>query len=86
MLLIIYGVPITLLDLTITIVTGYKNLVDRHETRQAAWQMPGWDECVLRTGKHDAIGWHLKLLFVIVPLIRHMETKILSPTKYSPLQ
>lgn len=65
MLLITYGVLSVLLNLTITtitIITGYKNLVDRHETRQAAWQMPGWDECVLRTGKHDPIGWHLKLI------------------------
>ena len=65
MLLITYGVLSVLLNLTITtitIITGYKNLVDRHETRQAAWQMPGWDECVLRTGKHDPIGWYLKLI------------------------
>lgn len=40
---------------------AYKDLKDRKETRQAAWEQPGWDECVRRT----------------VPLIRHMESRIL---------
>ena len=29
---------------------AYNDLEDRHETRQAAWEFPGWDECVVRTG------------------------------------
>ena len=29
---------------------AYKDLPDRKEQRQAAWQFPGWDECVVRTG------------------------------------
>ena len=30
---------------------SYKDFVDRQDTiRQEAWHMPGWDECVLRTG------------------------------------
>ncbi|XP_041347861.1 protein NipSnap-like [Gigantopelta aegis] len=49
---------------------GYKDLQTRKETREAAWQRPGWDECVAYT----------------VPLIRHMESKILIPTPFSPLQ
>ena len=31
--------------------TAYKNLEDRSNTRQRAWEFPGWDECVVRTGK-----------------------------------
>ena len=30
---------------------AYKDLHDRTETRQAAWEFPGWDECVVRTGE-----------------------------------
>ncbi|CAI8057824.1 Protein NipSnap homolog 1 [Geodia barretti] len=48
----------------------YKSLQDRDETRQSAWAFPGWDECVRRT----------------VPLIHEMESSILLPTAYSPLQ
>ncbi|KAL4224175.1 Nipsnap [Mactra antiquata] len=48
----------------------YKDLQTRKETREAAWQKPGWDEVVQYT----------------VPLIRHMETRILVPTPFSPLQ
>ncbi|XP_065904426.1 protein NipSnap homolog 1-like [Dysidea avara] len=40
---------------------AYKDLKDRKETRQLAWEQPGWDECVRQT----------------VPLIRHMESRIL---------
>ena len=29
---------------------AYKDLVDRQEMRQEAWSVPGWDECVMRTG------------------------------------
>lgn len=29
---------------------AYKDLEDRVETRQAAWEFPGWDECVVKTG------------------------------------
>ncbi|XP_064612200.1 protein NipSnap-like isoform X1 [Liolophura sinensis] len=49
---------------------GYKDLQTRKETREAAWQKPGWDECVAYT----------------VPLIRHMQSRILIPTPFSPLQ
>ena len=31
-------------------VAAYKDLQDRVETRKAAWDMPGWDECVVKTG------------------------------------
>lgn len=48
----------------------YKGLQDRNNTRQSAWKFPGWDECVRRT----------------VPLIQTMESSILLPTPYSPLQ
>lgn len=30
--------------------TGYKDLQTRKETREAAWQRPGWDEVVQYTG------------------------------------
>ncbi|KAK6191292.1 hypothetical protein SNE40_003020 [Patella caerulea] len=49
---------------------GYKDLQTRKETREAAWGRPGWDECVAYT----------------VPLIRHMQSRILIPTPFSPLQ
>lgn len=49
---------------------AYKDLNERHETRQSNWQLPGWDECVQKT----------------VPLMRHMETRIMLPTPYSPFQ
>ena len=29
---------------------AYKSLEDRHKMRQAAWEFPGWDECVVKTG------------------------------------
>jgi hypothetical protein len=49
---------------------SYDNFINRQETRDSAWHVPGWDECVLNT----------------VPLIRHMEANILLPTSFSPLQ
>ncbi|XP_061197146.1 protein NipSnap-like isoform X2 [Saccostrea echinata] len=49
---------------------GYKDLQTRKETRAMAWSKPGWDECVAYT----------------VPLIRHMESRILIPTPFSPVQ
>ncbi|GLH03870.1 Protein NipSnap [Gryllus bimaculatus] len=48
----------------------YKDLQTRKETREAAWRLPGWDECVAYT----------------VPLIREMHTRILLPTDFSPTQ
>ncbi|XP_053376533.1 protein NipSnap homolog 1-like [Mercenaria mercenaria] len=48
----------------------YKDLQMRKETRESAWQKPGWDEVVQYT----------------VPLIRHMQSRILIPTPFSPLQ
>ncbi|XP_075913896.1 protein NipSnap homolog 1-like isoform X2 [Petromyzon marinus] len=49
---------------------AYKDLQSRDETRQSAWHKPGWEECVYYT----------------VPLIRHMESRIMIPLKFSPLQ
>lgn len=54
----------------IFLITGYKSLQDRKESREAAWRAPGWDECVAYT----------------VPLIREMHTRILKPTEFSPTQ
>lgn len=48
----------------------YKDLQTRKETREAAWQVPGWDQCVAYT----------------VPLIRDMHSRILEPTEFSPTQ
>ncbi|XP_028662664.1 protein NipSnap homolog 2 [Erpetoichthys calabaricus] len=49
---------------------AYKDLQSREDTRNAAWQKDGWDECVYYT----------------VPLIQHMESRIMIPLKISPLQ
>ncbi|KAL8576122.1 hypothetical protein ACOMHN_001472 [Nucella lapillus] len=49
---------------------AYSDLETRKVTREAAWRRPGWDECVAYT----------------VPLIRHMQSRILIPTPFSPLQ
>ncbi|BFZ18992.1 hypothetical protein BsWGS_22032 [Bradybaena similaris] len=49
---------------------AYKDLQTRKETREAAWTRPGWDECVAYT----------------VPLIRHMKSRIVIPTPFSPLK
>ncbi|KAJ8263409.1 hypothetical protein COCON_G00158660 [Conger conger] len=49
---------------------AYKSLQSREETRSAAWQNDGWDS----------------LVYYTVPLIRSMESRIMIPTKNSPLQ
>ena len=36
----------------LSLCSAYKDMKDRNETRQAAWEFPGWDECVVRTGAH----------------------------------
>ncbi|KAL2720553.1 protein NipSnap [Vespula squamosa] len=46
----------------------YKDLQSRKDTRESAWRLPGWDQCVAYT----------------VPLIREMHCRILSPTTFSP--
>ena len=42
----------------------------RREMRESAWQRPGWNETVTYT----------------VQLIRHMESKIMVPTSFSPMK
>ncbi|KAI3384709.1 hypothetical protein SNEBB_010974 [Seison nebaliae] len=49
---------------------AYKSLKDRQDCREAAWKRPGWDRCVQHT----------------VPLIRNMQSTLLIPETYSPLQ
>jgi len=49
---------------------SYKDLQSRKETREAAWRHPGWDENVTYT----------------VPLVRHMTSRVLIPTPFSPLR
>lgn len=49
---------------------AYKDLQTRREMRESAWQRPGWNETVTYT----------------VPLIRHMESKLMVPTSFSPMQ
>uniref|UniRef100_A0A669CMU6 Nipsnap homolog 2 n=1 Tax=Oreochromis niloticus TaxID=8128 RepID=A0A669CMU6_ORENI len=49
---------------------AYKDLQSREDTRNAAWQRDGWDEVVYYT----------------VPLIQHMESRIMIPMKTSPLK
>uniref|UniRef100_A0A8D3BVS6 Nipsnap homolog 2 n=1 Tax=Scophthalmus maximus TaxID=52904 RepID=A0A8D3BVS6_SCOMX len=49
---------------------AYKDLQSREDTRNAAWQREGWDEVVYYT----------------VPLIQHMESRIMIPMKSSPLK
>jgi len=39
------------LDVDVKWCSGYENLEDRKEVREAAWSKPGWDQCVSRTGK-----------------------------------
>ena len=48
----------------------YPDLPQRRDTRQLAWNTPGWDDCVINT----------------VPLILTMDTAILSPAPFSPLK
>uniref|UniRef100_A0A665TEE6 Protein NipSnap homolog 2-like n=1 Tax=Echeneis naucrates TaxID=173247 RepID=A0A665TEE6_ECHNA len=47
---------------------AYKDLQSREDIRNAAWQREGWDEVVYYT----------------VPLIQHMESRIMIPMKSSP--
>lgn len=47
---------------------AYKSLHHRKESREKMWSKPGWDECVAYT----------------VPLIRKMESKIMTPLPFSP--
>ncbi|XP_068572184.1 protein NipSnap homolog 2-like [Cebidichthys violaceus] len=49
---------------------AYKDLQSREDTRNSAWQHDGWDEVVYYT----------------VPLIQHMESRIMIPLKNSPLK
>uniref|UniRef100_A0A3Q3FDK7 Nipsnap homolog 1 (C. elegans) n=1 Tax=Kryptolebias marmoratus TaxID=37003 RepID=A0A3Q3FDK7_KRYMA len=49
---------------------AYESLQSREETRNAAWQKDGWDVNVYYT----------------VPLVRSMESRLMIPTKCSPLQ
>ncbi|GLD57285.1 protein NipSnap homolog 2-like protein [Lates japonicus] len=49
---------------------AYKDLQSREDTRNAVWQQDGWHEVVYYT----------------VPLIQHMDSRIMIPTKASPLQ
>ncbi|XP_041957808.1 protein NipSnap homolog 1 isoform X1 [Alosa sapidissima] len=49
---------------------AYKDLQTREETRNAAWLKEGWESTVYYT----------------VPLIRSMESRIMIPMKFSPLQ
>uniref|UniRef100_UPI00358FFE52 protein NipSnap homolog 1-like isoform X2 n=1 Tax=Myxine glutinosa TaxID=7769 RepID=UPI00358FFE52 len=49
---------------------AYKDLQSRAETRQAAWNKEGWEECVYYTEA----------------MIQHMESRILIPLKVSQLQ
>ncbi|XP_076846006.1 protein NipSnap homolog 1 isoform X2 [Brachyhypopomus gauderio] len=49
---------------------AYKDLQSREETRNSAWLKEGWDVSVHYT----------------VPLVQRMESRILVPTKTSPLQ
>ena len=47
---------------------AYKSLHHRKESREKMWSKPGWDECVAYT----------------VPLIRKMDSRIMSPLSFSP--
>ncbi|KAK6741542.1 hypothetical protein RB195_009417 [Necator americanus] len=49
---------------------AYPSMCARNETRHATWAKPGWDATVAYT----------------VPLIKKMQSKILTPTEYSQLQ
>uniref|UniRef100_A0A668SLA1 NIPSNAP domain-containing protein n=1 Tax=Oreochromis aureus TaxID=47969 RepID=A0A668SLA1_OREAU len=49
---------------------AYESLQSREETRNSAWRKEGWDVNVYYT----------------VPLLRSMESRIMIPTKSSPLQ
>lgn len=49
---------------------AYPSMMARNDTRHSTWAKPGWDATVAYT----------------VPLIKKMQSKILSPTKFSQLQ
>lgn len=49
---------------------AYKNFEDRKTAREKMWNKPGWDECVSNT----------------VPLIRKMESRMMTALPTSPTQ
>ena len=49
---------------------AYKSLADRKASREKMWDKPGWDECVAYT----------------VPLIRKMESRMMTALPFSPTQ
>ncbi|KAJ7378739.1 Nipsnap [Desmophyllum pertusum] len=49
---------------------AYADLATRQEIRQSLWNRPGWDTCVANT----------------VPLIRRMESRVMIPLPFGPLQ
>jgi len=49
---------------------AYKDMKTRREMRESAWQRPGWNDTVTST----------------VQLIRHMDSKIMVPTSFSPMK
>lgn len=49
---------------------AYKDLESRRISREEMWQKPGWDECVSYT----------------VPLIRKMDSKIMSGLSFSTMK
>ncbi|CAD6185717.1 unnamed protein product [Caenorhabditis auriculariae] len=49
---------------------AYPSMAARNDTRQTTWAKPGWDATVAYT----------------VPLIKKMQSKIMTPTKYSQLK
>ncbi|XP_064648677.1 protein NipSnap-like isoform X2 [Lineus longissimus] len=55
---------------TVHHIWAYKDLQTRKEQREAAWSMPGWDECVAYT----------------VPLIQTLNCGIMIPTPFSKLK
>uniref|UniRef100_A0A8C7YUU6 Nipsnap homolog 2 n=1 Tax=Oryzias sinensis TaxID=183150 RepID=A0A8C7YUU6_9TELE len=81
---------------------AYEDLQSREETRNGAWQQEGWHEAVYYTGGHKSIALtretfgkalspfvtltSTRYAFPAVPLIQHMESRIMIPLKASPLQ
>ncbi|CAH3109210.1 unnamed protein product [Porites lobata] len=49
---------------------AYDDLATRQEIRHNLWNRPGWDDCVANT----------------VPLIRRMESRVMIPLPFGPLQ
>lgn len=49
---------------------AYKSLADRKVSREKMWNKPGWDQCVSYT----------------VPLIRKMESRMMTALPISPTQ